>query len=302
MRHLFAAALTALLSLTATAQNEWVTNGEFTTTMSPWVLGGAYSVNPGHEVGWDTTGRGASDCFGVNAGGQVTPSPYPPNTIEQQVLMIQGLTYEFRADASGSRQSNPTVNNADIGTIWVEVDNVVIARLAFGGYTNNGLPGGEVKRAQICGRFTPATTGQVTLKIFFQRQYLGGAANPRMNLDNVSIRDVAGPTYWIQGNRKIGTTVTHQVRGTPNALFGTFVAAGENPTGTSFPGIGGLWFLDLATTTTLALGVMDGSGAGSFSRAIPADPVFLSTPLFYQAAEWTTAIQFGHYFGVVCTQ
>lgn len=302
MRHIFAAALSALLCLSATAQTEWVTNGDFTTTLTPWVLGGAYSVNPGLETGWDTTGRGASDCFGVNAGGQVTPSPYPPNTIEQQILMIQGLTYEVRADASGSRTAAPTVNNADIGTIWIEVDNVEVARLAFGSYTNNGLPGGEVKRAQICGRFTPATTGQVTLKIFFQRQYLGGAANPRMNLDNVSIRDVAGPTYWIEGNRKIGTTLNHQVRGTPNALFGTFIAAGENPAGVSFPGIGGLWFLDLPTTTTLVLGVLDANGQATFARTIPNNPAYLSTPLFYQAAEWTTAIQFGLHFGVVCTQ
>jgi hypothetical protein len=302
MRHLLAVAA-LLCGLSVPAQGtEWVANGSFTGTLAPWTMGGGYSVNPGLDATFDTTGMGVSDSFGCSAGGQVTPAPYPPNTIEQTILMIQGLTYEFRADAAGSRQNAPTVNNADIGTIWVEVDNVEVARHAFANYTNNGLPGGEIKRAQIVGRFTPATTGNVTLRISFQRAYLANTGTPRVNLDNVSIRDVVGPTYWIRGNRKLGTNVTHELRGAPNALFGTFVALGENPTGAPFPGVSGLFHLDFATTVTLALGLTDANGEASYPVAIPNDPMFLSMPLYYQAGSWSTQIELGYHFGVVCTQ
>jgi hypothetical protein len=240
---------------------------------------------------------GASDSFGVNAGGQTTPSPYPPNTLEQNILVIQGFTYEFRCDASGARPAAPTLANADIGTLWVEVDNVEIARFAFGNY----VPG-QTKRAQIVGRFAPQTTGTVPLRIFFERRFVGGAANPRMNIDNVSVKDVVGPTYWIQGNRPLGATQSHAIRGDANALFGTFVALGQNPAGVAFPGVTGLWLLDLATTTTLAFGSTDNNGAGLALLTIPNDPRFLSTPLYFQAGSWASQLKFGYQFGVVCTQ
>lgn len=302
MRNLLAVAA-LLCGISVPAQgNEWVANGSFTGTLAPWTMGGAYSVNPGLDSAFDTTGMGVSDSFGCSAGGQVTPAPYPPNTIEQTILVIQGLTYEFRADAAGSRQLAPTVNNADIGTIWAEVDNVEVARFAFGSYTNNGLPGGEIKRAQIVGRFTPATTGQVTLRISFERRYLANTTTPRLNIDNVSVRDVVGPTYWIAGNRKIGTSVSHELRGAPNALFGTFVALAENPVGAQFPGVNGLFYLDFTTTVTMALGLTDANGAATYPVAIPNDPIFLSMPLYYQAGTWGTQLDFGFHFGVVCTQ
>jgi len=298
MRTLLSASALLALSLSLPAQGqEWVANGGFDGTLTPWLLGGAYSVNPGLEIGWDTTGMGASDSFGVNAGGQQTPSPYPPNTLEQDILVIQGLTYEFRCDASGARPAAPTVANADIGTIWVEVDNVEVARFAFGSYAV-----GQTKRAQIVGRFSPQTTGIVPLRIFFQRQFLGGAANPRMNIDNVSIKDVVGPTYWIQGNRPLNTTQSHQIRGEASALFGTFAALGESPIGLQFPGVTGLWLLDLGTSTTLAFGTTDASGVGSTTLAIPNNPLFLSTPLFFQAGTWGSQLSVGYQFGVVCTQ
>lgn len=300
-RFLIVAALVCGVSLPAQG-NEWVANGSFTGTLAPWVMGGAYSVNPGLDAAFDTTGMGVSESFGCSAGGQVTPAPYPPNTIEQSIMVIQGLTYEFRADAAGSRQNAPTVGNADIGTIWAEVDNVEVARFAFGSYTVSSLPGGEIKRAQIVGRFTPTTTGLVTLRISFERRYLANTSTPRVNIDNVSVRDVVGPTYWIAGNRKIGTTVSHEVRGAVNALYGTFVALGENPVGAQFPGVNGLFYLDFATTVTMVLGLTDANGAATFSSAIPNDPIFLSMPLYYQAGTWGTQLELGYHFGVVCTQ
>lgn len=296
MRHLLPGLAAAFVSVLAPAQTEWVTNGSFTGSLSPWVMGGAYSVNPGWEAGVDVTGMGASDSFGCGAGGQVTPSPYPPNTIEQQILVVQGLTYEFRCDASGWRPLAPTVGNADMGTIWVEVDNVEVARHAFGNYVVQ-----FTKRAQICGRFSPATTGMVTLRINFQRAYLANSNTPRVNIDNVSIRDVIGPTYWVAGNRKVGTTVTHKVRGTPNASFATFVAVAEAP-GLPFPGIAGTFNLDLATTVMVQFGLLDGAGAADTPYTIPNDPLFLQYPLWYQAAALDAAgIAFGFHFGILAT-
>jgi len=290
------------LSLPAAAQGtEWVTNGSFTATLAPWVMGGAYSVNPGLETGWDTTGLGVSDSFGVNAGGQVTPPPYPPNTLEQQIIVVSALTYEFRCDASGSRPAAPTVGNADIGTIWVEVNNVEVARFAFGQYTSTPAPG-EIKRTQICGRFTPNTSGPVTLRIFFQRQYLGGATNPRMNIDNVSVKDVVGPTFWINSNRKLGATVQCAVRGDASATYATFIAAGERNPGLPLPGISGLLMLD-GTAQMLTLGTLDATGAASSNLAVPNLPFLLTTPFWFQAGMYSgTTISLGYDFGVVFTQ
>ena len=144
------------------AQTEWVTNGTFTGALTPWTMGGAYSVNPGLDTTWDTTGMGVSDSFGVNAGGQTWPPPFAPNTIEQQILLVQGLTYEFRADLSGANPGNPNVGNAHMGRVWVEVDNIEIARVDLGDYTPV-----ETKRAQIVGRHVGHTSGMVTLRISF---------------------------------------------------------------------------------------------------------------------------------------
>lgn len=297
MRSLLSALACAFVVSVAQAQTEWVTNGQFTGTVAPWVLGGAYSVNPGLEVGWNTTGFGASDSFGVNAGGQVTPSPYPPNWIEQQIIVVQGLTYEFRCDASGARPNAPTVNNADIGTIWVEVDNVEVARHAFGSYTS-----GQIKRAQLCGRFAPTTSGPVTLRIYFQRQYLGGSANPRMNIDNVSVQDVFGPTFWVAGNRQLGATVSREVRGTPGAAFATFVSLSSLPAGMPLPGIVGALYLNPSLTFGLQIGTLDALGGNSTTMAIPNDPMFLSYGLYYQAGMWDSVPSLGLPCGILASQ
>lgn len=292
---------TLLLSSVATAlsaQTEWVTNGSFTGTLAPWTMGGAYSVNPGLDPTWDTTGLGVSDSFGVNAGGQVTPPPYAPNTIEQQIVLVQGLTYEFRADLSGARPGAPTVGNVHIGRVWVEVDNIEIARVDLGGYSP-----GETKRAQVVGRFVGNVSGQVTLRIFFQRDFLGGAANPRMNLDNVSLKDVQGPTYWLAGNRRIGTTVQQRIAADPSILFATFVSLGEIPGGgVAVPGIVGLVSIDPLSAITLGSGLTDANGAASIPFSVPNDPAFLTTPLFYQAVGVSSTLAMSLHFGVVFTQ
>jgi hypothetical protein len=268
-----------LLALPLAAQSpahNKVTNGDFTGTLTPWVMGGGYSVNPGLESGIDVTGMGVSDSFGVNAGGQVTPPPYAPNTLEQPVTLDHGGEYEFRMDAIGYR--NSATGNADIGTIWVQLNGVEIARFAFGSYTSP-----EKKRAQLCSRFTVATNGTYLLTIFFQRAFLGGAANPRMNIDNVSIEHDTTPTFCMLGNRKLTGSVSIRVDGTPNAPYAVFLAPTILAGGVALPGFGGLLHLDPATLVLFLSGQLDGAGVGATPFVIPPITQLLTAPLHYQA-------------------
>jgi hypothetical protein len=287
--------LLASLSLPAAAQgNEWVTNGSFTGTLTPWVMGGGYSVNPGLDNAWNTTGMGVSDSFGCNPGGQVTPAPYPANTIEQTVIMVSALTYEFRCDASTTQTANPTTT-VDVVTVWATVDNVEVARFQFGA-------GGPIKRTQICGRFTPVNSGPVVLRVHFQRNLLATPTSARVNVDNVSIRDVVGPTFWINSNRRINTTVVCAVRGDAGAAFATFIAAGEQNPGVPIPGIGGLLLLD-GTAQMMVLGTLSNSGAGNHNLAVPNLPFLLTTPFWFQAGTALgSSVSLGYHFCVVFTQ
>jgi hypothetical protein len=269
----------ALLALPLTAQgpaHNVVNNGTFTGTLAPWVMGGGYSVNPGLETGINVTGMGVSDSFGVNAGGQVIPPPYPPNTLEQTVMLHHAGEYEFRMDAMGYR--NSTTANADIGTFWVELNGVEIARFAFGSYTSP-----EVKRAQLCARVNVPTSGATLLKIFFERRFLGGAANPRMNIDNVSLEHDTTPTFCMLGDRKLGANVTIRVDGTANAPYAVFLAPNRLAGGVPLPGFGGLLHLDPSTVALFFAGQLDANGGSATPFAIPSLAVLLTTPLHYQA-------------------
>jgi hypothetical protein len=275
--------------------HDLVTNGTFTGTLTPWVMGGAFSVNPGLESGIDVTGMGVSDSFGVNAGGQVIPPPYPPNTLSQMVTVANGVTYELRLDAIGYR--NSTTNNADIGTIWVEVNGVEVARHAFGSYTSP-----QVKRAQLCGRYTANTSGAVSLTIFFQRAFLAGAANPRMNIDNVSLIDITGPTFCMRGNRQLGSTVELRVEGEANAAYAVFIALAQLPAGVPVPGFNGLLQLDPGTLTLLISGGLDGSGVASTQFPIPANQQLRTVPIFYQPLSIGSTNELGLHTGMVMSQ
>ena len=287
--------LAPLLCLSLPAQGtEWVTNGSFTGTLAPWVMGGGYSLNPGLQTGWDTTGLGASDSFGCSPGGQVAPGPYPPNTLEQSIIVVSALTYEFRCDASTNGTGNPT-STVDVTTIYAQVNGVEVARFAF-------ATGGAVKRTQVCGRFTPSVTGPVVLRVFFQRNLLATATSPRVNIDNVSVKDVIGPTFWINSNRRVGTTVQCAVRGDANATYATFIAANERNPGLPLPGINGLLMLD-GTATMMTLATLDGTGAASTPLAVPNLPFLLTTPFWYQAGMLSgSAVSLGYDFGVVFVQ
>lgn len=288
--------LSLSLVLPAMAQNdaELVTNGSFTGTLAPWTMGGGYSCTPGLDTTYATDGITVSDAFGAGPGGQVTPAPYPPNTIEQTINVVFGTTYELRADVSSSRATS-SGTNADAGRIWAQVNGVEVARITFGSIVIN-----ETKRAHLCGRFVAATTGPVQLVVFMERSFLCNAGTPRVNLDNVSVQDVTGPTYCISGNRKIGTTVSFAVSGEPNAVYATFIAGGMTG-GLPIPGFNGLFTLDLGTTTLFLVGALDGAGLGSVPVPIPNNTSLKNSPLFHQAVTVGTSNQIGLGFGCVFT-
>ena len=288
--------LSLALAIPAMAQNDanLVTNGDFTGTLLPWVMGGGYSCAPGLDTTYATDGITVSDAFGAGPGGQVTPGPYPPNTIEQSINVVFGTTYELRADVSSSRAS-ASGTNADAGTIYAQVNGVEVARITFGNITIT-----ETKRAHLCARFVASVTGSVPLTIFMERRYLCNTGTPRVNVDNVSVEDVTGPTYCIVGNRKIGTTVTFQVEGEPNAVYATFLAGGATG-GLAIPGFNGLYTLDLGSTSLFLLGGLDAAGLASVPLSIPNDPTLKNSPLFHQAVTVGGSNEIGLGFGCVFT-
>ena len=124
-----------LLALAAAgpAQN-FITNGDFSGGLAGWTLGGGYSYLPQVET-FDVTGLGASTCFACSPGGQVTPPPYPANTLVQTVPIIPTVDYEFSADVTSQQVYNAT--NAEAGRIWVDINSVRVVAHDCG----SGIPG-----------------------------------------------------------------------------------------------------------------------------------------------------------------
>jgi hypothetical protein len=246
--------------------------------------GGGPVYNPHLEV-WDTTGLGASDSFGTGFGSA--------SYIEQQVSLVNGVTYEFRCDASSSR-STLTQANLYGGTLWVEVNNVQIAFHSFG-----SIVVGQIMRAQLCGRFSPNTTGQMNLRISIQGISAGPSTMPLVNIDNVSVKDVVGPTCWFNGNRRIGNNLAFVVRGDANAAYASFIALGIRQPGVPIPGVNGLLTLN-STAVTMALGTLDGTGTTTNVMAIPNYNSLLTRPLWFQAGMASGGtVSLGYDFGVV---
>ena len=295
------AVLFMFLGFEASAQigAEQLTNGTFTGNLSGWTLGGGFSVNPGLDTVTDTTGRGVSDCFGCNPGGQSGSAPFPANTIAQSVPLLAGSVYEFRCDVSSSRVNAASLN-IDAGTIFAEIDGVEIDRISFG-----SIAVGETKRAQLGGRFLPQTSGAKVVKISMQRSVLASATTPHVTLDNVSLRIVKMLSIFEHGNRKLGSAVTFDVVASPNFPFAVFLAAGEDVAGIAISGFSNLLHLDLATLTFLFSGTTGSNGLASVPLTLPNNSILLTSPLFFQAAQVppnTILHALSLHFGTVATR
>jgi hypothetical protein len=269
----------ALLSSAPSAQN-FVTNGDFSAGITGWTEAG-FSFNPMVES-HDTTGLGASQAYGCGHGGQATPAPYPPNSIEQTVLVAPGIPYEFTAELAVDSPSG----NADAGTFWVEVGGVEVARTALGSFLA-GFP----QRARICSRFTLTAGGPVTLRINFHRTFLASVRTPRAHIDDIALRIAQGPMVCLRGNRKLGGVNTVDVLGAPNEATLFFLSPARLGTGIQVPGIGGVWFLDPARMSLFFSGVTDAGGLYSFQLTLPNDPALLTAVAWVQGLQVSAALQ-----------
>lgn len=265
---------TTILCTALSAQN-WVSNGDFANGLTGWTETG-YSAAPGVET-FDVTGLGATTCYGAGHGGQVTPAPYPPNSIKQNITVIPGVPLEFSMDICVNRTTSG--NNADAGTFWVEVGGIEIARVAFGTY--NSL---EFARATLTSQFVHPTGGQLDLEIFMARTFLGTTGTPRARVTNISVQIATGPTFTFSGTRKLGTTRTIGIQGEANQLAGMFIALGRQP-GLTIPGISGSFVLDPVTNALFFWSVLNGSGTHTQPFSIPADPNLLSLVAWVQGVQ-----------------
>jgi hypothetical protein len=97
--------------------------------------------------------------------------------LEQNVSLIAGGAYTFRADLA----MTPTSNNADGGTVAVYFGPTLLISHSFGSTTV-----GVNEYATISKSFSPAFSGSQTLSIRFSRGYGYGAGNtPADYIDNV---------------------------------------------------------------------------------------------------------------------
>ena len=275
---LLANAMALAFAVPPLASQQFVTNGDFSAGLTGWTQNG-YTCMSGVQS-LDVNGRGTNNAFWCMPGGQVTPPPYPPNTLEQNVLGVPGPTYEFSCDLLIYRPTS-TGTNVDAGTIFVTVGTQEILRQSFGSIVLN-----ETKRARLHARFVYLNPGQQQLVINFQRAFLCSTSattpTPHNAIDNVSLRIATGPTFGMVGNLKIGTSVTARANGAPSAPFALFAAANELPSGLSVPGIGGTLFLDPVSLVLVFTGSLDATGVWQASIAVPADPALTMLPTFFQ--------------------
>ncbi|MCB9888659.1 MAG: hypothetical protein H6836_03710 [Planctomycetes bacterium] len=280
MNRLHLTSFFVLLTGALPAQN-LVTNGDFNSGNSNgWTFAG-YTLGAAVDM-FDTNGIGSSNCFNCRPGGQVTPPPYAPNSMAQNVLVIQGIEHLFTCDLANSRLVN--LSNADGGTVEVYVDNVLVARHAFGNYVS-----GSTNRNRLCARFTPTATGQKELKITFHRNYLtstGTNPTPTVYIDNISL--IASPNLPVlcpRGERKVGTTMNLEVSGTANAQFALFVSPAALSSGFQIPGFGGLWWLGNPLLQVVNGLPLDAGGLNTLNLPVPNVPGLAGLPLYWQAIQ-----------------
>jgi hypothetical protein len=284
-----------LLSAGLSAQN-FVTNGDFSAGISGWTENG-FSNMPGIET-FDTTGLGASQCYGCGPGGQVTPPPYAPNSIDQTVTMVPGIPWEISADLT-TTQLNAAAANVDAGTVYVEVGGVEVARTVL---TRGNIGPLMTWRGRLCARFTSTSAGPTPLSIKFIRAYLCNATTPRIRIDNISLQIALGPTFCIQAPQRIGMTSNLTVTGPASATYAVFIAANRLANGIQIPGVNGLWFLDPASTATLMGGTLDANGKAATTISIPNDLNLTVGATHFQSAQILGgAISLGFAFAAVFT-
>ena len=254
-----------VLPLTAAglgAQN-LVTNGDFeggtNTNGDPngWTVSG-YTVAP-LVSNYDTTGGGATNSYNHHPGGRSYPNA-GVNAIGQEMLIIQGVVHEFRADIA----SVAVGGNTDGGTVEVFVDGVSAGKHAFGKILSN-----TIERTRLCIPVVPKSTGKKKLRITFHRLFVTHIGTPTVHIDNIFFGRTRGLTVCFPGERKAGSSMQIQARGNAGDRFAIFIGVGKAEPTLPILGWTGRWEL-ASPFFPLVIGNLDTSGKWSLSAQVPA--------------------------------
>ena len=261
-----------LLGAGLSAQN-FITNGDFSAGLTGWTQGGS-SCSPVIE-NFDVTGLGASQCFGVS------PSSAGPQYLEQAVPIAPATVYEFSADVS-TIYSRVGFYNLDAGALTVDVNATQVGSFVFSGT----ITAPRTWRGRATIRFSSTASGSVPVRIHLRRSFTCNTFTPRVNIDNISLRVVTGPTFAITDARRLLAPMPMTFSGTPNALAAVFVAGAELQPGMPIPGFRGLLNLNPAGNLVVLFGAtLDANGRYSTSIPVPNVPVLLTQPIYFQPVE-----------------
>ena len=271
------------------SQNNMLVNGDFETgTIAPWVESGYVLAQRVSKH--DCAGSGDSYTYNCEHGGKAgqtrRPNGYwPGNAIEQDVQMITGLEYLFVADVQLENVQSPSTGNADAGLIEVFVDGTSIGSHNFGNYVGNTKP-----RARMAFTFTATSIGLKKLLIDFSRKYYSSVRTPTVFIDNVYLVQLpVRPIVTPIGERRINSTVTINIEGTPTSTFGLFVGTAKLPNGIVLGGsFQGAWWLD-GLVHQLFTSTFSSTGLYGFKVPIPNDANLVGLELNWQGVEINTA-------------
>ena len=277
------ALFTAALSTSNLSAQHLVANGDFESGTTGWTFSG-YTLNP-KVMNYNTTGTGASKSFSNRPGSRGNTSPPGGSyTMEQKVVLTQGLPYLLTADIAVA--NTVPLTNIDAGNFEFWVDGKLLKRVKFGGIFPN-----QIERRQVCIRFTPQATGSKQFKVVFSRAWGARVATPRHHIDNiVMLRAPRSPLICPRGERKIGGALKVDIYGTAGNRFALFVAA-QKALPAPIPGFTGNWHLPLPPLSLPVL-FQKFDSAGSFTLQVPLTPstagAAAGVPLYWQGIEATS--------------
>lgn len=294
MRYLLPALLLASLGqpieLQAQALN-LVKNGDFSAnTIAPWKASG-FALNPALEK-LNTSGTGTSVAYACNPGGQSGRPPFPPHVIQQVNMLLLPVVHELSFDMA------VVMPQFSLTPLTPTVEAFLGKRRLYS--MSFPLTGKSPRRMRACVRFPQTIAGIETLRIEINWASVARANfTPRVYIDNVRLWHAGSPTFCIDGERRLNSAMQFRVVGSPSSAFVIFLAAKLAPKPLSFPGITGMFRLDLLTLFPILNGVTNTQGEFKITLPVPKVPGLGGLPLYWQGVEITTT---GASFGLESLQ
>ncbi len=177
----------------------------------------------------------------------------------------QNIVSDVSISADGSRFA--------VG-LWGDASGLVPEVRVFSSSANN----------PIASLNTPGSVFDLDLSADGQRVVAGSKAvhaNTFGNGGRVDLYDVGGEDLQLRGVPRLGATVNFDMHFAPGKNAFLFQALDEDPTPTTYPGIGTL-YIDRATMTSTPAGVVPPSGIATKSLLIGTSPSLVGVPLYFQ--------------------